>query len=290
MPQHTDVYQRIRSLEDATGLGVCLYDSRRFFAYHYGQLEQAYAGHYSPFCQAVRALPGGRAACIRCDVEEVWSLAQRYRQPFFNFCHAGLCEYIVPLLQAGELIGILFLGQCAAEPEVDFSAVLRNLSALHGREEEFRPLYDALPRTTRQRLSAAGALAQLAFQELIQRQRFFLPEKQPSLTELARAYIDANFMNRISLEQVSDALHVSPSYLSRCFRKSAGQTLTDYLTGVRIREAEKLLLRTRIPISHISLNVGFTEPNYFSRLFKRQTGQTPQAFRKQGASDSLTAE
>ncbi len=281
MADHTDVYELMRSLEEATGLGVCLYDSRRFFTYHYGQLEQIYAGHYCPFCQAVRALPGGRKACIRCDVEGVWELAGRYRQPFFNICHAGLCEHVTPLFQQDQLIGLLFIGQCVVEPDVQFPAVYQNLRLLHAEEEEFRSLFDALPRTTRRQLSAAGNLARLAFQELIGRQRFFLPESAPNLTELAKDYMDANFMNRVSLEQVSSALHVSPSYLSRCFRKSTGLTLTDYLISIRIREAKKLLLRTEVPVSHISLNVGFSDPNYFSRVFKEQTGESPRAFRSQ---------
>lgn len=283
MNGETDIFNLIHALEDVSGTGVCLYDSKHFFSYYYGAISKNNTGHYCPFCRAVRDLPGGREACIRCDVEQVWNLAQRYRTPFFNVCHAGLCENIVPLRQGETLLGVLFLGQCVVEPEVTFESVYSRIEPLHAGRERFRVLFEQLPHTQRHMLTSAGVLAQFSLEKLLSGQTAFLPEEQPDVVRMAQGYIESNYQNELSLRKISGALHVSPAYLSRRFRCLTGSTLTDYIIETRIRQAKKLLTHSDIPIQHISMNVGFENANYFSRVFKRQTGQSPGAFRRASA-------
>ncbi len=153
---------------------------------------------------------------------------------------------------------------------------------MHAERERFHVLFEQLPRTQRHTLTSAGVPAQFSLENLLNGQTA-LPEEQPDVVKLAQGYIESSYQNKLSLRKISETLHVSSAYLSRRFRRLAGCTLTDYIIETRIRQAKKLLIHSEIPIQHISMNVGFENANYFSRVFKQQTGQSPGAFRRTSA-------
>lgn len=101
-------------------------------------------------------------------------------------------------------------------------------------------------------------------------------------TDLIQNYIDEKFNDDITLEQLSDIFHFSPSYLSRKFHQHKGYTINDYLTKVRINHSIYLLQNSNIPIREVSLQSGFKCISHFNRVFKATTGRTPSEFKKKG--------
>jgi two-component system response regulator YesN len=97
--------------------------------------------------------------------------------------------------------------------------------------------------------------------------------------EKAVEYINENFRKGITLEDVSDHIHISPYYFSHGFKKFTGITFIEYLTKIRIKEAKKLLLTTDLNIGEIGKQVGYDDPNYFGRVFKNMEGVPPSKFR-----------
>ncbi|NLW11714.1 MAG: response regulator [Clostridiaceae bacterium] len=96
----------------------------------------------------------------------------------------------------------------------------------------------------------------------------------------AKEYLDTNFSDSsISLESAATKISLSPQYLSRIFSAQMGRTFIDYLTDIRIKKAKDLLRGTDLSVKEISLKLGYSDPNYFSRIFKRITGRTPSDFR-----------
>ena len=270
------VYDIISSVKVLTGLGVCFYDKNLFFSSRYGMLQKAFRGHYCPYCDAMKSLPGGQEACDANDGRLVCELAGMYKKPFFNVCHAGVCEYIVPVFREKKLIATLFIGQCRVDDEMTRKRMRDCLSSRSETPEFHEKLYMSLPETTREILSSAGKLADGCLRELseIQIQSF------RSLPEMARHHLDYRYMDDMSLSDLADLLHTNPSYLSRVFRNTYGVTLSEYSANVRVTQAKKLLQFTNIPVTNISFNVGFSDPNYFSRVFRKATGLTPSEYRK----------
>ncbi|MDD3198659.1 MAG: helix-turn-helix transcriptional regulator, partial [Eubacteriales bacterium] len=100
------------------------------------------------------------------------------------------------------------------------------------------------------------------------------------LVEQARTYLEENYCDSsISLESAAERIALSPQYLSRIFSNQMGKTYIDYLTDLRIRRAMELLRKTDRSIKEISNDVGYGDPNYFSRIFKKITGKTPSEYR-----------
>ncbi len=274
-----EVYDILSSLSNITQLGICFYDLNHFFACNYGKIEIGFTGHYCEFCRAVRDLPGGREACIKNDVYKVRKLAESYKKPFFNVCHAGLCEYIVPILKSDELIGIVFIGQSRIEDETTFDNIYSNISKYYADKGEFFPIFNRLNLSTREELSSAGKLAEYAFASLTMSEGISI-KKDFSTISLAKDYIDANYMNNIGLAKIAVTLNINPSYLSRKFKEKCGTSISSYISDTRIDQAKKLLIHSNLPVINVALNVGFSDQNYFSRMFKKAVGLPPQKFRQ----------
>jgi YesN/AraC family two-component response regulator len=97
-----------------------------------------------------------------------------------------------------------------------------------------------------------------------------------------KAYIWDHLHEEISLNKLANVVYLHPAYLSRIFKQTTQITITEYLIHARIEKAKQLLTNPALKIQDISLAVGIESPVYFGRLFKKETGFTPQEYRQQG--------
>ena len=107
------------------------------------------------------------------------------------------------------------------------------------------------------------------------------PPADRETMQTALAYIRAHFAD-ISERDVADVCGISPVAVSRLFARTMKCSFPDYVCGVRLREAEKLLLTTDLSVTDIALQVGFSTPAYFIAKFRQAKGTTPYRFRKAG--------
>lgn len=84
----------------------------------------------------------------------------------------------------------------------------------------------------------------------------------------------------LSLKTLAAQCYISPSYLSNVFKQEIGQTLTDYISRRRMERAARLLLTTNARVAVVAEEVGILDVNYFTKMFKNATGQTPTAYRR----------
>lgn len=96
----------------------------------------------------------------------------------------------------------------------------------------------------------------------------------------AARFIEANYMHEITLEDVAKAVNVSPYYLSKLFKSQMSQNFIDFLTDLRVDAAKKKIPDSNMSIKEICYEVGYNDPNYFTRVFKKVTGQTPLEYRQ----------
>lgn len=93
------------------------------------------------------------------------------------------------------------------------------------------------------------------------------------------SYLAKNVYGRITLDDVSEALYFSKSYIKTAFKKETGMTIIEAFNELKIEEAKKLI-ESGLPMNEIAEKLSFCSKNYFSRLFKEKSGQTPTEYRK----------
>ncbi|HHU33496.1 MAG TPA: response regulator [Clostridia bacterium] len=99
-------------------------------------------------------------------------------------------------------------------------------------------------------------------------------------------YIHEHYNEAISLADVAGQVHRSPEHFSRLFKEVTGENFSVYLINYRLIQARHLLVNTDLKITEIAFKVGYQNPSYFSRLYKKYMGITPEEERRQHDSKS----
>ncbi|MCF0187526.1 MAG: helix-turn-helix domain-containing protein [Bacteroidaceae bacterium] len=100
-------------------------------------------------------------------------------------------------------------------------------------------------------------------------------DQSNSVISKAISYIENNFTKELSLDEVSRVVNVSPYYFSKLFKEEKGENFVEYLTRIRMEKAKQLLTTSDMSMKEICREIGYSDPNYFSRNFKKFTGMTP---------------
>ena len=101
------------------------------------------------------------------------------------------------------------------------------------------------------------------------------------LIRKAIEYIRFHLEQELNLDTISEAIHSSTYELSRKFKKETGQSLTDYINKLRIKEALYMMENHNLSITDIAYMTGFNDVNYFTKVFKKYNNMTPSSYRKQ---------
>lgn len=103
--------------------------------------------------------------------------------------------------------------------------------------------------------------------------------KKQSLQNV-KVYLDMNYQQRISLDQLAEHFYINKYYLTRVFKEQFGMTILSYLDHVRVTRAKQLLRFTDMTAEEIGREVGIEDPCYFNRVFKKVEGMAPGEYRK----------
>ena len=93
----------------------------------------------------------------------------------------------------------------------------------------------------------------------------------------AREYIDLHYAEQVSLDRIAETLRISPFYLSHLFSRESGFSFVEYITQVRMRKAKELISSGAKNVSEAAYAVGYNDGSYFSKVFHRYYGLSPNA-------------
>ncbi|MCT4621842.1 MAG: response regulator [Marinisporobacter sp.] len=102
--------------------------------------------------------------------------------------------------------------------------------------------------------------------------------KNSQIIHAVKEYILKNYHLDLKLEDLSYQFAISSYYLSKLFKQETGSNFIEFLTEIRIEKAKKMLLEN-IPVKEIYKKIGYSDPNYFSRVFKKITGVSPRNYK-----------
>lgn len=103
--------------------------------------------------------------------------------------------------------------------------------------------------------------------------------RQSMVFEMIEHYIQENYQHDISMQDAARSMNYSDAYFCKLFKQCFGKNFTSYLTEYRMEEAKKLLIQPMVNVREVGKAVGYSDSNYFAKVFKRITGQSPTEYR-----------
>jgi AraC-like DNA-binding protein len=149
--------------------------------------------------------------------------------------------------------------------------------------------YDLIVRLLTETLTVLEVDHEAARQRILQARRLALGTAQESpvtggladwQVRRVATFVHFNLSTKLRIEQVAQALKMSPSYLSRAFKVTTGITYSEFVLRARIDLAKWLLLTTEMAICDIALACGLADQSHLTRIFKKATGLPPRAWRR----------
>lgn len=241
----------------------------------------------NPFCWLLAKTVPGCAACLELQ-QQLTHAAER--GPATLKCFAGLCESAAPVRVGNELVAFLRTGQVFLRrpTEHQFNRVAATLLQW-GAQVDLKRLEEAYFHTRVLEREQYECLIRLLaiFAEHLAACAEQLPlrtnESEPRAVRNARAFVEENHTEELSLRRVAQVINLSASYFSELFKKSTGINFVEYVARVRIEKAKSVLRTGEPSITAIAFNVGFQSLSQFNRAFKKITGRSPREFRQQSA-------
>ena len=109
-----------------------------------------------------------------------------------------------------------------------------------------------------------------------------------SHVERAKDYVRKHYREKIYLDEIAESIGISPTHLSKLFKKETGQCLQDYINEERVYRAANLLMYSELPLMEIAEYVHFPSQSYFGKIFKQFKGVSPRVFRDQYRAREIT--
>lgn len=116
--------------------------------------------------------------------------------------------------------------------------------------------------------------------DLLDRTAGYADARHANIIHRCIQYIGTGYTEHLTLESAARALFLSPDYLSRIFSKETGTSFNRYLNNVRITKAKELIRSGNLRLTDISQMVGYDDQSYFTKVFRRITGMSPNEYRK----------
>lgn len=262
----------IASFAEITRTNICFFDADM-------NVLAALPQKMQPFCRRIREAESKWKQCLLSD-ETHCSQVKKFKKPVTYTCHAGLTETMLPVIYDEKLIGYIIFGQyLRAENEASGKAALRNFCEKNALDyEALLEDYRKLPVLSADQVKASVAMTELCIKYLYNEN--VIKTDGASAAYQIMEYLNENFRQDISIEKLCKKFYISTKTLYRILKNQTGTTVFGYITAKRVKAAEELFIVSDKSVSEIAADVGYSDYNYFIKVFKKSTGFTPLQYRK----------
>lgn len=270
-----ELLNMLRELHNLSGFRLSIHDTK------FREI-MAYPTEKSSYCRLIQSCEAGYGQCVEND-RRAFGHVRESQATYLYQCRFGLYEAVAPLYILGNLVGYLMMGQSVDGSPGNRETLLQNGLAFTGRRDDLARVCGEVCVCEKEKILSCMKILDICAQYITLSNRFFLDRS--NLADRIKQYIDANFAQKITLEDLCLHLFCSRTTATQAFKGKYGMGINAYLTSVRIETAKKLLSGTQKSVREVGECCGYPDQNYFCKAFIRQCGQTPSGFRKQKAAD-----
>ena len=234
--------------------------------------------HDNSYCTYIKSVPAGRERCLK-QQKKVFQKCIEIKDGFCGICHAGVFEYVYPISNGESITGFISVSGYSCEGGVKKLDAAVNDLGYSG--ETLLQCYSSLrtPNVDKHKIDTLVLplvrMLELSYKE----EKVKTLGESTQITAICR-YVNQNYDNDLTIETICKEFYCSRSHLSHTFKKETGKSFREYLIGVRLEHAKRLLKYSNLTITEIAISVGFSDSTYFSNVFKTKVGISPSAYRK----------
>lgn len=254
-----------------TGIRVVLFDET------YTELI-SYPANKVTFCNTMKKIPSFCEKCAESD-RNSFERAKTTKKLAVFTCHAGLTEATVPIMEKNKIIGYMMFGQITDEKnkELVFSH-LKKICSNYETSENIDGLIKKIKYKNKKQIQAASKILD-SFTSYVQyKEMVYLSKKH--LVDSVEEYIDKHIAEDITVDDLCREFNISRRTFYERMKPYIEGGIASFIRSKKLERAKHLLSTTDLSIAEIADASGFSDYNYFLRLFKKHFGVSPKKFLK----------
>lgn len=269
---NNELFTLVRNFGMISNATIAIFDVNR-------NLLASYPDSSIPFCELIRENAAVNEQCNNCDLLG-FSKCYASKKPYLYHCHMGLVEIASPIIYGETLLGYILIGQFTDKPNKEH--IRRNLitaAKKHGfsATKSLKELENVVY-LDNQYTTALTQLIEMCANYIWLNNIIEL--NNSNLGQEIRLYITNHLTEDLSINSICSKYNISPTGLYQLFKKVHGCGVAKIIREERIKRAKDLLLDSKLSISDVAAQVGIFDANYFTRMFRAETGMTPKHYRK----------
>lgn len=270
--QDKELMELMQDFYVLTGIKIVLFDE------NYTELI-SYPLDKKTFCMHMRENPQFNEKCRACD-EDACKRCSETKSLHIYKCHAGLTEAAAPIKENDRIIGYMMFGQVTDNKNREkLAEQMHSLCIQYGINKNLDKSIKKIKYKNNKQILAAAKILDAFTEYILLKEMVRLSGKQ--LIKGIENYIDSHLSEEISIEMLCSDFNISRTKLYEIMKQYTGGGIAKHIKKKRLEKAKLLLKTTDLKISDISSAVGFSDYNYFLRVFKKAFGVSPKKYLKQ---------
>lgn len=231
------------------------------------------------FCSAIKENPILRERCLICDKNARTECRSTSRMHTYT-CHAGLTEAIAPLKMNNIILGYIMLGQIIDkyEKKKKKNDIIKYIGDYISRD--LTAEYGKLTTKSKKQIEAASNIMEACSCYLWANR--LVTVNEDCLSVLISTYINKNLTADLSVDKLCSYFHLSRNKLYKVSHDNYGMGIAAYVRKLRVQNAAALL-KAGSTVANAAISSGFEDYNYFSEIFKKETGMLPSKYARLAA-------
>lgn len=279
-----DIISHIKFLETNYNLEITICDLCST-VFPYFNLFAPYTAHHCPVCVYLKKYPQIQKICVQKQSKIREKCLEQ--DHFKGSCYVGIGEYIFRIMHGNVYIGFISVGEFCFNKSVSeqklhalcdkFSLPFESISLYYNSSVKTE---DNKPELLKVLINPLQRMMELLYSTVVEHTKANSILQTDDLMNSMLLYLNDNYTNNISLNDIAHEMHYSKSYLCHYFFSKRNMTIMYYICTLRIQRAKKLLAEDKFSISEIAFQIGFNDANYFTNTFKKFTGMSPLRYKK----------
>lgn len=268
-----EMFDLIKAFHTITGIRIA------FFDIEYNEIV-SYPSYICDYCSIIKKCPATEKMCRECDINALKKCKEMDSVLIYK-CFSGITEAAIAIRENDVVLGYLVFGQVSDQENNTF--LYASLPDFVNKFDlDANELAESIPSVKHKSMDEIIASAKLLsacvsyviYKELIS-------HANNRTFEIAKTYIEENLNKDLSIYELCKVCNIGRTKLYECIKEKTGMGIAKYTLSIRMAKAKHLLKTTNLAISEVASQVGFSDYNYFTSVFKKNFGVSPKNYKKQ---------